>query len=333
MRQVVGCLLLTLSFGLSAGTTVVVKPLDALLKPTYQSAPARVVNENLAQVSARISAQVDRVLVSVGDTVTANQPLAHLECQDYELGKRRSQSTLKSLDSSIRLARQQLSRAEKLLKQKNASLELRDQRRAELDSLLAQKEGAKVGLAEAELAIDRCIPKAPFAGVVTERMVSEGSLVSSGTLLVKILAQEGQEVSASLSTDQIERLRTGQNIEFEFNHLHYPLRLRSVIPLVDHRARTQDVRLEFVDKQALTGGSGRLIWQEAQGRLPVRYIVSRAGQLGVMRIKEGKADFLPLPKAIEGQAAEIQLDGDSQIIVEGQHSVNSGDDIVIAAQN
>ena len=143
MKQVVGCLFICVSSISFAATSVVVKPLSELLTVSSQSAPAQVINDDHTVISARLSANVDKVLVKTGDIVEKGQILVQLECSDYHLATQQSQSALKALQAQIRLARQQLSRAERLLKQKNASLELRDQRRAELASLLAQEQGAK----------------------------------------------------------------------------------------------------------------------------------------------------------------------------------------------
>jgi len=332
MRQLVTFTFLLVSTQLFAAESVVVKPISQLLVDAVQSAPAKVVNDHHAVISSRLNAPVSQVLVNVGDKVAKDQVLVQLECQDFELRKVQVNSELKALQAQTRLARQQLNRAERLLKQRNASKELRDQRRAELDSLIAQASGVKARLDEAELAISRCAPKAPFAGAVTERMVSDGSLVAPGSALFKVLAQGRQEVAALLSAPQLADLHNAAKVSYQFNGQIYPLDLRVVVPYIDNRARTQEVRLTFSGDKALTGSSGRLVWQEQQGRLPIRYVVSRAGQLGLMRLVAGKAEFVALPNAVEGQAAQVDLPLDTVIIVEGQHGIESGNEVTVAAQ-
>ncbi|MCW8884613.1 MAG: hypothetical protein OQK12_05055 [Motiliproteus sp.] len=99
---------------------------------------------------------------------------------------------------------------------------------------------------------------------------------------------------------------------------------------MDHRARTQELRFSFTGNKALSGASGRIHWQEAVGKVPVKYVVSRNGELGVMQAVDGKAQFVAIPDAIEGQAAPVDLAPDSLIITEGQHSVVSGDSISLS---
>ncbi|MFY0678276.1 MAG: efflux RND transporter periplasmic adaptor subunit [Neptuniibacter sp.] len=330
MRLLVGCVSLLVSALIHAETLVVVQPLSHLLLKTTHSAPAQVINEEHAAISARISSVVEHLHVSAGDKVQAGQVLAELDCRDYKLARQQAESGLTALQAQIRLSRQQLERAEKLLKQKNASIELRDQRKAELDSLVAQRQGATASVNEAKLAIDRCTPKAPFDGVVTEQTVSTGSLVNPGTILFKLLSLSSQEVQAELTSEQVSRLALAGEIYFLHNQARFPLQVRTVIPLMDNRARTQQVRLIFTDQKAISGSSGRIQWLDTKGRLPARFVVSRNGQLGVMRVEQGIADFVALPNAIEGQAVEVDLEDGSLIIVEGQHAVEQDEPVSIA---
>ncbi|WP_286240869.1 efflux RND transporter periplasmic adaptor subunit [Neptuniibacter halophilus] len=309
-----------------------VKPLDELLQPSSDSAPAEVVNEEHSLLSARISARVEQVLVQVGDQVQQDQPLLKLECRDYELAQQQAEAAVQALQAQLQLARQQLSRAQRLLQQKNASQELRDQRQAELNSLLAQQQGSKAALAEAGLMVQRCTPLAPFAGVITSRQISPGALVAPGTPMLKVLRQGSQEVSAALTREQAAQLRRSPEIWLQLNQQRYPLQLRAILPLLESRARTQQVRLGFSAEPAISGASGRLFWQSGEQRLPIRYVASRQGQLGVMQVVDGKAQFVVLPDAIEGQAARVGLPGDSLIIVEGQHSVIDGASVTLAGE-
>lgn len=321
--------LLTGSCSLQAATSVVVQPLHQLLVKTPMSAPAQVVNDDHAQISAQLAARVTQILVRVGDRVTADQPLLALDCRDYDLAAERASSAAQSLQAQIRLARQQLNRAEKLVRQNSASKELRDQRRAELESLQAQSAGAGAGVREAELAQSRCTVTAPFAGVVTERSASLGNLVTPGAPLLKLLGSDQSEVSAALTAQQASSLQQANSIHYQYFKQRYPLQFRALVPFADPRSRTQQVRLGFTAEPATAGSSGRLVWQETGGRLPVRYIVSRDSQLGVMLYREGKAEFVALPDAIEGQAAVVNLPADTAVIVEGQHGAVSGEPVTL----
>jgi len=327
MWRLTGFSLFLLSTLTAHAGSVKVAPLSALVSPVQYSAPAEVTNYDHSQLSAQISALVEQVSVSVGDRVEQGQLLVQLDCRDHRLALEQAQTVQAALDARIRLARQQLNRAERLLKQRSASQENRDQRRAELDTLRAERQGSEVQIRANQITVERCQIKAPFAGVITERMAAEGSLANIATPLIRLLRTDRAEVKAKLPLSQVALLQQGQSPEYQSADSHYPLQLRAVVPLINSRSRTQEVRLRFVDAQALTGSSGRLVWQGRQPAVPVGMMVKRDGVLGLMLYEEGISRFQPLPQANEGQAALVDLPEDTLVIVEGQHAVSDGDPV------
>ncbi len=329
MWRLSGVLLILFSAAFSVAAaragSVKVAPLSALVSPVQYSAPAEVTNYDHSQLSAQISALVQQVSVDVGDRVEQGQLLVQLDCRDHRLALEQSQSVKAALDARIRLARQQLSRAERLLKQRSASQELRDQRRAELDTLRAERQGSEVQIRAQQITVERCQVKAPFAGVITERMAAEGSLANVSSPLIRLLRTDRAEVKAKLPFLQVAQLQQGHTPRYQADGESYPLQLRAVIPLINSRSRTQEVRLSFAAEQALTGSSGRLIWQGRHPAIPVGMMVKRDGVLGLMLYEAGVSHFRPLPEASEGQAALVDLPEDTLVIIEGQHAVSDGD--------
>ncbi|MFC6670451.1 efflux RND transporter periplasmic adaptor subunit [Marinobacterium aestuariivivens] len=318
-------LVLGLLASVAQAATVRVASLESLVIRVEYHAPARVVAEDHSLLSAQIGAQVLSIPVRVGDAVRQGQLLVRLDCRDYELALQQAESSLQSLLARIRLARQQLNRAETLAKQRNVSEELLDQRRSELDRFVADETSARLQIDSARLAVKRCLVKAPFDGVVSERLATEGSLASAGTPLLRLLRDTGLEVEAELPLDRTETLVQAGSVLFENGGHRYPLKLRTILPLVDSRTRTRRVRLEFTDEPALAGASGRLVWQPREPRVPASLLVRRDSQLGLMLFDTGRARFAPLPRALEGQAAAVDLPPGTLVIIEGQHAVTDGD--------
>ncbi|GGO77733.1 hypothetical protein GCM10011348_07960 [Marinobacterium nitratireducens] len=318
---------LCLAATVAGAVTVRVAPLESLVKTVELSAPAQVVAEDHSVLSAQIGGLVESMPVRVGDHVSAGQLLVRLECSDYELALQQARASLDSLDARIVLARQQLERVKTLVKQRNVSVELRDQRQSELEQLTAERAGSVLSVEKAGLAVKRCSVNAPFDGIVTERPGSEGSLASSGTPLLRLLRDEALEVEAQVPMEQAGSLQQAAVLAFENNGRRYSLELRTVLPLVDSRTRTRRIRLGFSGEPALAGSSGRLLWQAPQPRLPAALVVRREGQLGLMLYRDGRAEFRPLPGALEGQAAAVDLAPDTLVIIEGQYAVNDGEPV------
>lgn len=292
-----------------------------------ESAPATVVSYDHSLLSAQIDGRVLDVPVRVGDHVSQGQVLVKLECSDYELVQVQAVAALSALDARLVLARQQLQRAEKLVKQRNASEELRDQRRAELRALQAERRSAVAAVDNAKLRVSRCEIQAPFSGTITERPAMLGSLASIGTPLVKVLSDTPPELSAQVSSALLHSLTNAEDAFFVNDRIRYPVQLRVDLPLVNAVTRTREVRMRFTEKSALTGASGRLIWRNNQQQIPAQYAVKREGVLGLMLWRGGRAEFFALPNALEGQALKVDLPADTELIVEGQHSVEDGETV------
>lgn len=318
--------LLLATFSVQAATVRTAKVSD-LAFAVEQSAPAITVNYDHSLLSAQIEGRVIAVPVKVGDQVAEGQVLVQLECRDYQLAQSQAEAGLSAQDARLVLARQQLKRAEKLVQQRNASEELRDQRRAELRALQAERRSAVAAVDNAKLRVSRCEIRAPFSGVVTERTAMLGSLASIGTPLVKILTDAPAELSAQIAPSLLPSLRDAGEPYFLANQIRYPVKLRVMLPLVNSSTSTQEVRLAFRVEAALTGTSGRLVWSNGTLQIPAQYAVKRDGVLGLMLWREGKATFFALPDALEGQALRLDLPPDTELIIEGQHGLQDGDQV------
>lgn len=312
----------------AAGTPVKVKALQEVLVADQSQAPASVVNAQQVDVRAELGAVLKRLSVQVGDKVEAGAVLAQLECRDYELSETRAQAATRALQSQLQLAQQQLNRARTLQKSGSASVELLNQRQTEVNSLQAQLNGQQAAVEQAQRDVSRCVLKSPFSGVVTQVQTAEGALMSPGSAVLTLLNPAAAEVSVQLTPAELGSLQLG-NAVFRASGQDYPLQFRAAVPLIDGAALTQEARLVFAERPALTGLTGVVLWQSAAMRVPPAFMVSRQQQLGVMLAKDSVAAFYPLPNARAGQSAVVDLPADTLLITQGQHVLEHGQAIVI----
>ncbi|SFF81848.1 efflux RND transporter periplasmic adaptor subunit [Neptunomonas qingdaonensis] len=349
-RAIIGLVtLLSIQAGIQstfADTLVRVKPLADVLEPTFYSAPADVVNEQHISLSAELAGVLAALHVQVGDAVLKGQDIAALECQDYRLSEAQAIQGVNALASQVTLAQQQFKRTRTLQKSGSASIELLNQRQTELSALTAQLKGQNIQVQQAQRNTSRCIVKAPFDGVITQVMTAQGAYLSVGAPLVKLLNITQAEVSARLLPQQLESMQQAVRLDFSFNRQKYPLSIRAAVPLVQQVARTQEVRLNFIQtpglSAALSGASGEVIWESSVASIPPEYLVKRNGSLGVMLAENSVAKFIALPSAKEGQAVMLQAsaepmlssssDNNVLLIVQGQHVLKEGDKVEIEAE-
>jgi len=302
---------------------------DIAIYPQYK-APANVIALNDSQLSAEVSAAVASIEVEVGQVVKKGELLLHLHKKDYELALQREQAELESLNVRIEFAQYQLQRAQTLLKQQAVSEELLKQRETDLAVLESDRQARNISLKQARRNMDKCDIRAPFDAVITEKLISIGELANPGTALLRIVDAQRREVTAKLQSYQIASLRSAAAPVFQDRSDSYAVKLRSVLPLIDAKERTQEVRLVFENAKALAGSAGELVWKNQQAHVPAEMLIQRDGQLGVFIVgKDNTAKFITLHEAAEGRPALVDFSMDTRIVTKGRFRLQDGDAVSV----
>ena len=154
--------------------------------------------------------QVVRVLVEPGQWVNAGQVMAVIDrsVQTQELSQ--LAASIQVAQADVRLAQQNLDRAMRLLPRGFVS-------RADIDRLTATRDAsaARVRVAQAQLGgararISRLDIRAPASGLVLDRNIEAGQVVSGGSQPVFRIAEGGQmELVARLPQDELSRVSVG----------------------------------------------------------------------------------------------------------------------------
>jgi RND family efflux transporter MFP subunit len=154
--------------------------------------------------------QVVRVLVEPGQWVQAGQTLAVIDRSVQSQEAAQQSANIQVAQSDVRLAQQNLDRAQRLLPRGFVS-------RADIDRLTAARDAAaaRVRVAQAQLGatrarINRLDIRAPSSGLVLARAIEAGQVVSGGSQPVFRIAEGGQmELVARLPQDELARVTTG----------------------------------------------------------------------------------------------------------------------------
>lgn len=321
------CLLVTVSA--RAETPVSAQTVDQLQFYPQFSAPAEVLSKQDSFLSAQISAQIEKILVEVGDQVAAGDTLVELDCAIYEAQLNTQKAALGEIDVQLNLAKDQYRRAKSLNEAGNLGEEGLQLRVTELEALQARRVVQEQQARVAQISVDRCVVTAPFAGVVTERSAQLGALAAPGSALIRLVQLADAELSARVPPTQ--NFVAQQRLTFDYLNRSYPAQLRVVLPVVDSRQRTQELRLAFPEELPPPGAAGRLLWRANQAHLPAELLVRRQQgeewQLGVMVVDADTARFYPTPNAIEGQPFATDLPSEAQIITDGRLLVDDGEAI------
>jgi RND family efflux transporter MFP subunit len=309
---------------------VTTQELSQLLFFPQRDAPATALSLNDARVSAEVSGVLETLTVRVGDTVKRGDTLATIDCQDHEISRREALAAVDAGKAQNRFDQSQLDKAQALSKRGSISVEELDRRRSGAERSSADNDRLAANLQAARRAVEKCAITAPFDAVVVERLTSVGDYLVAGKPVVRLLDRANIEVGAQVQEQDLESLQAAGAVTLTVRDRQYPLRLRAVLPIVDSRVRSREVRLEFSDEPAPPGTAGRIRWSLEQAHVPGDVLVRREQEIGVFLATQGKASFIPLEGAREGQPAPLnhELD-DALVIIDGRFGMRDGDPIAI----
>lgn len=307
---------------------VTVQPLGELLVERELRAPAEVLSANRATIGAEVPAVIESIKTDVGQVVAKGEVLLALDATDYELALSQARANLASNMARIGQAEIRLKRARDLSGNQYISADDLLARETDVVVLKAEQRALEVAVASAKREVAKCTIKAPFAGVVTERMGQAGSFVARGTPLLMFVETERVEVDAEIAAHLAGSLERAGTMRFVANGSSWPLQLARLSPIIESALRAQRGRFVFSDQAAPIGASGELVWSISGGLLPADLVVSRDGQFGVFVANGESARFVQLANAQEGRPVPVSLPTDTPIIVGGREKLQDGVGIV-----
>ena len=155
--------------------------------------------------------QVVRVLVEPGQWVGAGQTLAVIDrrVQTQEASQLAAQIEVNRAD--LRLAQNELDRAQRLVARGFVSQADIDRKRAARDAAAARVRVAQAQLGATQARIGRLDVRAPTAGLILSRMVEAGQVVGPGSgALFRVAAGGEMELRARLPQSDLARLSPGR---------------------------------------------------------------------------------------------------------------------------
>ncbi len=306
-------------------TPVTTKKMTDVLFFPVRDAPATTLSLNDTSVSSELGGILKSINFRVGDSVKQQEVVATMDCQDHQISVTQAAASLKAERARLAFERSRLSKVEQLSKN-NISAEEVERRSSNAAISAAEVERLGAVLKAAQRSVEKCSIRAPFDAVVIAKIANVGDYLTQGNPILRLLDRENVEVSAKVQEQDLDLLKNAGAVFFIANDIRYPLTLRAVLPLMESRIRSYEVRLEFAGKKAYPGSTGRTQWNIPTPHVPAELLVRRKG-LGIFLEVGGRARFLALDDATEGQPAPVtraQL-GTGNIIINGRFEINDGD--------
>ena len=248
-----------------------------------------VISREIARVASKIQGNVVEIKVDAGDSVKKGDLLVRLDSK--ELAERRAQAkaALVAAKADLNRAKGDFERYQSLYEKQSISKKQFDDITAAYDVAKATKERAEAALDETETQFSYTKITAPFDGIVGERAINVGDLVTPGRFLLSVYNPETAELQAPVPEQYATYLKEGSTVTVEIPSLglKQKTKIREVVPQRDERSRTIQVKAILKDVPGLAPGLfGKLTFSTkvSQVILIPRSAVTTVGQLETVRV-------------------------------------------------
>ncbi len=235
-----------------AAEAVVVKPVAVTLSaavtqpvPRTLTVTGSLVAVEDADVAAEAAGTVSRIGADRGDTVQKGDALLFLDTATSALQAREATASVASAEVQVRQAETDCARARTLADAGGLSTADRDRLLSQCEQGARQLEAAQARLALAQTALARGTVRAPFGGVVAERLVSPGDYVTPGRPVMKVVSLDPLRLELSVPERAASEVSAGAQIQFTVTDQPgrtFEARVDRVSPAL--RERTRDLIVE-----------------------------------------------------------------------------------------
>lgn len=298
--------------------------------------PGTVVSRNDARLSAEVTGRLIKV-ADVGTFASKGDVIAKIEDTTISLRKEelsaevvRARARLKYLESEerryVKLAESNLAAATKL-----------EETRSDRDVSRGDLQVAKSRLAQVEDQLSRTAIRAPFNGVVVERLMMPGERVDVGRNVVRIVDPEHLEVIARAPLEYYSFVKRGQELTIRTGNILAKGTVRTVVAVGSENTHQFELRLDIESSSFPVGQTLRVSVPTSSTRtalvVPRDALVLRPGGISVFVVgSDQTAKQVPVTTGI-GSGDQIEVSGDlsdgNMVVIRGNERLRPGQAVSI----
>ena len=173
------------------------------------NASGQVEASQTANISTRIMGYITKLYVNTGDHVKQGQLLFTVNSTDILAKRAQADAMIAQANASLQNAQKDFDRFSVLYKQQSASAKELDNVTLQYNAAKAGSEAARQMRNEVNAQLSYANVTAPFSGIVTQKMLDAGNMVTPGSPVITIEQTGNLQVSATVGESQISRIKQG----------------------------------------------------------------------------------------------------------------------------
>ena len=249
-----------------------------------------------SDVTADTQGKVINVMIERGQRVKLGQPVVQLDVRNAALSAREAQANLEAARAQKSLADQECARTKALLDKGAITQSEYDRQITQCTSSLQQ---VAAGQARAEMmtkSVSDGLVRAPFDGVISEKMISPGEWVAPGKALFTLVKDDPLKIELSVPEKAVGAIKLGARVDL--STVAYPDRTfhATITRIGAEIGKTRSLIAEatidkgsdlypgmFAEAHVVTGETARVV-------LPADAVVRRGKQYHAFTVKDGAAE-------------------------------------------
>lgn len=203
-----------------------------------------VVSQNDSQIAAEISGRLTS-LSAIGARVAQGDVLARIDDKQLKIQLKEAHANVLNSKANLRFLEAEVVRKKQLFKQKLSP-------ESELDKTISERDIAQgdVAIAQAQFAkieqnLAYTILKAPFSGIVTQRIANLGEYVENGIAIIRLVETENSEASVYAPIVAFQFLKEAKQLLVESPLGSGYAKIKTIVPVASARSHLMEVRLDM----------------------------------------------------------------------------------------
>jgi RND family efflux transporter MFP subunit len=275
--------------------------------------PGTVVSRDDARLSAEVEGRLTMV-AEVGTVVATGDPVATVEDIALRLLNAELKAQVTRAEANLRFLEGEQKRYARLAESNLTAVTQLEQTRSDRDVARGDLEVAQARLEQNKHQLARTAIRAPFDGVVVERLMTPGERVMDGAAVVRLVDQQNLEVIARAPLDYFPFVQQGLLLDLRAGEQAALGRVRTVVAVGDENTHQFELRLDIEGQTFPVGQT-------------LRVSIPTSGTRQVLTVPRDALVLRP-----EGQSVFV-VDGNNQARqVSVTVGVGQGDDIEILGE-